>query len=713
MIKSAVPMRVCASVGVCCLFVLGCPAAEAQSIPATTRLNTLPGDIFQIAVDNSGQIYVTGQTFDANFPVTPNALSATLVGGGLYPQGFLVKFDPSGANILYATYLSGLSTQRLAVDNSGFIYILGLHPEQPPADVAFYYPASFPFPISANAAQTQPAFPATYVLVKFSPSGDLVYSTFVGGLVSPESGIYPYPVGSQAGAIAVDANGAAVVCSSTLGSDLPTNRTSFQRSPGGGWDAYIVRVSPDGTAFEAATYLGGANDEFCQDMKTDAAGNIYVFGATKSRFFPVTSGAFQTQPSIGGSLYVTSLDPRLSTLRWSTLLQGSSAYAINLNADGSVLAFGETPPNLYGTDTTGSLTCCTTQSFAAVLSSNGTKLLSSQAFFQTSLFSQGLTADNQGNLYFGAPTAFLSFDTTLNGGSVPEGAWLTRFNAPSLTLTYLGSPPGLGFDKTYTSVIPVAFDFSTGKLLLAGITDGGASDLGGGVLAEADFSTEDLPLVTQARSPVRVLSQVSPGELVEICGLGLGPVTQVQYDPTAAPPTTLAQTSVLFDGTAVPVLSASNTSVLALAPSNLVPGRSTSLVVQQDGVSSAARSVPVMAADPGVFTTSGLSSGQADALNPDGGANSPQNPVLRGANIRLFVTGLGNAGTTLNLVALSATVELEPAPVVAIAPAANRPTGYFQVDVMIPTGVPESDFELIEIAVNGTTSQPGVTIAVR
>jgi uncharacterized protein (TIGR03437 family) len=688
-------------------------AAEAQSIPAITQLNTFPGEITQIATDSRGQIYLIGLTTSVNFPVTPNALTTVIPGDGFYPQGFLVKLDASGADILYATYLPGLIPDRIAVDPSGFMYVLGEHYEQAPEDFVLCFPFSFPFPISPNAAQTTPSFPETSVLAKFGPSGDLVYGTFVGGLTSPDNGP-PYPLGSQAGAIAVDATGAALICSSTLGSDLPVGPTSYQRKPGGGWDAYIVRVSPDGTAFENATYLGGAGDEFCQDMKLDAAGNIYVFGPTTSRFFPVTPGAYQANtPAVAetldyaSNLYVASLDASLSNLRWSALLAGSVAYAISLDSAGDLLAFGETPPDPFGM-VAGGFTCCVTQSFAAALSPDGTQLLWSQIFADTGIFGQGPAVDSQGNIYFGG--ASFPEDPTLNAGAMPNAAALTRFNASSAILTYLGSLPGPGASSS-TPPVPVAYPVDAGKLLLAGSTGGWDGEA---MLYAADFSAERLPLVTQAGSAVRLSpSQISPGELIQIRGLALGPANAIQYDPSVGPSTTLGQTTVFFDGVAAPLVSVSNTSVLALAPATLAPDGSTNLVLQDDGVSSDPRAVPVVAADPALLTTSGIGTGQADALNADGTPNSPQNPAQKGSNIRLFVSGLGAVGSALNLSALSATMDGSPAAVVALAPAANRLPGYFQLDATIPNGVPESDFVLVQIQVNGTPSQPGVTVAVQ
>jgi uncharacterized protein (TIGR03437 family) len=282
-------------------------------------------------------------------------------------------------------------------------------------------------------------------------------------------------------------------------------------------------------------------------------------------------------------------------------------------------------------------------------------------------------------------------------------------------LTYLGPVPNVGFDETDTTLVPVAFDSQNQKLLLAGSVHGGASAIGGGgALVAADFSGELLPSVIQASGAAwPATSQVSPGDLIEVGGLGLGPAQMVSYNPSTGPVSTLAQTSVLFDGMPAALVSANETSVLVLAPASLTPGNTTALVVQNAGASSVARSVPVVAANPILATAAGTETGQADAMNPDGTSNSSQQPVRKGENIRLYATGLGAVGASNDASSVSATVGDLTAQVVDIGPAAGRAPGQFQIDVVVPNGVPESDLLLVQIQVNGVMSQNGVTLAVR
>ena len=78
-----------------------------------------------IALDLSGNIYVTGSTLSSDFP-TVNALQPVF--GGTYSDAFLVKMKPSGREMVYATYLGGAGFDQglgVAVDPSGNAYVAG------------------------------------------------------------------------------------------------------------------------------------------------------------------------------------------------------------------------------------------------------------------------------------------------------------------------------------------------------------------------------------------------------------------------------------------------------------------------------------------------------------------------------------------------------------------------------------------------------------
>src|SRR5207244_9966715 len=61
-------------------------------------------EVIAIAVDGSGNAYVTGNTSSTNFPTTPGAFQPTSSGG---QQAFVTKLNASGSGLVYSTYLGG------------------------------------------------------------------------------------------------------------------------------------------------------------------------------------------------------------------------------------------------------------------------------------------------------------------------------------------------------------------------------------------------------------------------------------------------------------------------------------------------------------------------------------------------------------------------------------------------------------------------------
>jgi hypothetical protein len=163
----------------------------------------------------------------------------------------------------------------------------------------------------------------------------LEYSTYLGGSGS-----------ESLSDLAVDATGATYVTGYTLSPDWASGgtldagcgtageETCDHRIAAGeqGYsqsDAWVAKVSPDGSALEYATYLGGSDEEHSNvNLAVDASGNAYLAGTTDSRDFPVTDGAFRDHDPDNGSdrydIFVAKLDPTGGRLLYSTYLGGYS-----------------------------------------------------------------------------------------------------------------------------------------------------------------------------------------------------------------------------------------------------------------------------------------------------------------------------------------------------------------------------------------------------
>jgi uncharacterized protein (TIGR03437 family) len=183
---------------------------------------------------------------------------------------------------------------------------------------------------------------------------------------------------------------------------------------------------------------------------------------------------------------------------------------------------------------------------------------------------------------------------------------------------------------------------------------------------------------------------------------------------------------VWFDDIAAPVLYASASQIDVVAPYSIAGKPSTSVRVEYLGVFSPAVSVPVLPAQPGIFTLNASGSGPAAVLNQDYSVNSVTKPAIRGETITIFATGQGvtsPAGAD-GVVALAASTGKPALPVTAqiggqnatVSYAGNAPglvAGALQVNATVPTSVTPGSAAPVVIAVGGISSPATATIAVQ
>ncbi|MGD8509732.1 MAG: SBBP repeat-containing protein, partial [Syntrophobacterales bacterium] len=177
-----------------------------------------------ITVDTFGNAYIIGSTSSIDFP-TENPFQSSR--GGLNDV-FISKFNPDGSVLVYSTYLGGSGEDRgndIAVDNSGNAYITGST-------------QSTNFPTTTGAFQeNQRSFQDAFVTKLDSDGSDLIYSTYLGGLLNDDSG----------NGIAVDSSGNAYVTGFTQSASFPTTTGAFQENQRSFQDAFVTKLNPDST----------------------------------------------------------------------------------------------------------------------------------------------------------------------------------------------------------------------------------------------------------------------------------------------------------------------------------------------------------------------------------------------------------------------------------------------------------------------------------
>ena len=262
-----------------------------------------------IAVDSSGDAYVTGSASSSDFPTTPAAFQAACRGGSYYScaDAFVSKLNAAGSALVYSTYLGGSDDDTgtgIALDAAGSAYVTG-------------NTVSSDFPTTPGAFQTTYGGNGDAFVSKLNAAGSaLLYSTYLGGS-NFDQGL----------AIVPDSLGNACVTGWTGSADFPTTPGAFQTTLGYE-DAFVTKLNTTGSALVYSTYLGG-DDEYYQNagagIAVDRSGNAYVTGWTNSSNFPTTPGAFQTTLAGSANAFVSNLNATGSALLYSTYL-GGSAY---------------------------------------------------------------------------------------------------------------------------------------------------------------------------------------------------------------------------------------------------------------------------------------------------------------------------------------------------------------------------------------------------
>jgi uncharacterized protein (TIGR03437 family) len=198
---------------------------------------------------------------------------------------------------------------------------------------------------------------------------------------------------------------------------------------------------------------------------------------------------------------------------------------------------------------------------------------------------------------------------------------------------------------------------------------------------------------------------VSPGEIVVITGSGLGPGQLIPATPGANGlySAQLSGTTVQFNGTPAPLIYTGAGQVGAQVPDSVSVGTA-QVTVTYAGRTSASFPVQVTQYAPGVFTLDSTGKGQAVALNQDGSINTASTPAQAGNLISLYATGGGQGDGPV-----TATIGGQA----AILTSTKKIAGVAQIDVRIPTGIQTGSVVPLVVQVGNTSSQAGVTIAVR
>ncbi len=412
----------------------------------------------QVAVDNSGGIYLAGLTLSGDFQTTPGAAYPVPVSSaGAYYQVFVRKLSPDGSQRIYSTYLGLASFDSphplgMRVDSSGNVYL---------AAVVFEQPTIAGTPIDPNGI---------VAVYKLSPAGDrLLYATRVlpgfnygeaVALAIDNSGNAYVAAGSpQLQVSKIDPTGTKQVYLYTTaatesltpgdigvasddtvylagsGSNLITtpgamiaNVSNPQETHG-----FVIHLTADGSNRIYSTYVANDDGDYVQALAIDASGSVYVGGQTF---------VFSKLPGLPGNLlgfsqrlpqqaFVMKVNAAGSAATYTALLPNDSTNAIAVDAEGNAYVAGS-----YGT----------TSLAASKIAPNGDKLLyfsSISAAVNSSTLTAGIAVDSSGAAYLtGSANSLRVPDQTTSTAILPNAFLLKIDPDPPQCDLWLEAPSG-------------------------------------------------------------------------------------------------------------------------------------------------------------------------------------------------------------------------------------------------------------------------------
>ncbi len=446
-----------------------------------------------IAHDTNNCTYIAGQTISKLF-FTTNAFQTNFGGGNFTGDAYVAKFDNTGTNLIYLSYLGGSSDDvayALAVDGNSDVYLTG-------------YTQSTNFPhlnaipghdhiagtFDNNIGRWQPD---VFVTELSSNGSSLVYSTYLGG----DSADIGY-------GIALDSSDDAYVTGLTYSTNFPVSlanafqsRLACSNNFYANANAFVAGITNGGGALVYSTFLGGTNFDVGRAIAIDSSNNVLVAGWTGSTNFPTwkvpaglpiyLNGVTNKKGNNDNSLdaFVTKFPPLTSTVLASSLTNFYSTY---LGGTNSEIAYGiavDSFGHAYVTGFTASTNFPTTNNNPAGLFSflvtNGTAGRAATNVFLTKLDTDGTVLDS---VVFGGRGVDIGYGVAVDAAGdafVVGGSTSTNFP----TMNTSGSLSATNSFKQGYDVFVAGFSNDWSRMYYSVLMGGRKDDIGYGIALDA------------------------------------------------------------------------------------------------------------------------------------------------------------------------------------------------------------------------------------
>lgn len=289
---------------------------DASTLLYCTYIGGMGADFPQSMMVSNGNLYIYGATYSWDFPFTAQAFDQNLNG---ICDIYICCLNSTGSSLLASTYVGGNYGDGTNVIQVYFPDLLrGELRIAKNGDVLVASSCiSTTFPTTPGAYRTSSTGSQDAVVFRMDATlSTMIWATYLG------SGAHDVAMGLRE---ADDGSIYVCGCTANMFTLFPTVSGCYETTPLLGPDAFVVKLSGNGSSLLASTYYGGSSFDMAYYVDTDNDGDVYIFGITRGNV-PITPNVLSIP---GGQYFVAKLSADLTELMYSTVIGGTGA-AISL-----------------------------------------------------------------------------------------------------------------------------------------------------------------------------------------------------------------------------------------------------------------------------------------------------------------------------------------------------------------------------------------------
>jgi len=312
--------------------------------------------------DDEGNLYGGGISFGDDYPVKTGSYDVQFGGGDC--DIAISKFNPTGTNLIYSTFIGGSNTElphSMIVNSKNELIIFGTTGSSDYPTTSSAHDKSYAGGPEVSLGGTLGFSNGSDIVITIlnQAGSALVGSTYFGGsgldglnyTIFENSTADPFTgllinYGDQArGEVNIDANDNIYIASNTFSTNIG-GENNLQTNNRGLADGLVAKFDPDVSNLQWFTYLGGSKNDAAYSLKVHPETNdVYVCGGTQSTNFPATNGLNASYKGGQADGFLVRINNGGSSILDGTYIgtnRYDQAYFIEIDIYGDIYTTGQT-----------------------------------------------------------------------------------------------------------------------------------------------------------------------------------------------------------------------------------------------------------------------------------------------------------------------------------------------------------------------------------